>query len=518
MSIKQGSIEFEKTIADLVSQDGNEKALFQELLQAYLEGHLCIEKAEKIESPFIENIRLGQKRFETLIGRWDNLYYLQRSYVVETKIFDLLKSIMGAHVKPLDIQAFQPLNRGQKEAVKKALKSAFFCLTGGPGTGKTHTIVSIIYSYLYGSRGSVVILAPTGKAATVLKKRIFHDELNTFASCADRIEITTLHKYFALRPGVDPVWLKRGLGDSLCIVDEASMIDTDWWVALLSAVSPQTRLVVCGDPHQLPPVEIGSVFFEICKALKFLDRVCFKELTSCMRTDNKEILSLAEKIKKGNGHDPIAFETDLDWEEVMMTLPLPKILEGDHKNISTAVVKAFFKQFMHVRILSPLKKGPWGTNLINKKTFEFMRRRFQEGETLVVPIMVVKNDASLGLSNGDLGLVFKTDNSLEFAPDEVCFFIREGAAISIPLALLPAYEISYALSVHKSQGSEFEHVLLLLPPGSENFGREVAYTAVTRAKKSVRVISDEETVKAVLSNSGVRNSGLSLRFSKLDNF
>lgn len=512
MRSEDTEIPFEKTVGDLVSQDTEERLLFKKLLLAHFQGHTCIKLNEKVPSPFVEEIRSGQKRFNALMGRLGSLYYLQRNFVVETRILDQLKLATNRSVKRLDIAKFQSLNQGQEQAVSRALKSSFFCLTGGPGTGKTHTIVSIIYSYLQAEKkGPVLILTPTGKASSVLKKRIFQDQSQTFSAFFDRIEVSTLHRFFGLSSGKDPFWIEKTLGRCLCIVDEASMIDTELWALLLSSMGKESRLIVCGDPYQLPPVEIGSVFAEVCLILKD-SPAHFKCLTKTMRTDNTQLLTLAKNVKEGKKLSSESFETGVDFEELFTKLAVRIDAHLVKEPPTKETLKEFFEKVMSFRLITPLRKGPFGTEEINKKAASWLKNNVGENEVWVVPIMAVKNDPVTGIYNGDVGLVFNTQCQEELSPDQVCYFLIDDTVKELPLSLLSGYEVSYALSVHKSQGSEFQDVVLLLPPGSENFGREVAYTGITRAKKRVRILSDEETMSLILSKTGMRSSGLSTRF------
>ena len=498
-----------ETMAEELASSKEEAQLLRELLASHFQGHLCHEKSEVVQGTFIEEVNEKTKRFEGLIGRWDNLYYLQRSFAVEVMIFDLLQGLLARDVKPLDMRVSSPLNPEQASSVEKALSLPFCALTGGPGTGKTHTIVAILEAFLKQSDEDVVILAPTGKAASVLKKRIFNDMSHLFTPFFDRIEIATLHAYFHLRAHKDPVWEDHDLGGKLCIVDEASMIDTDIWVTLLSAAKNRACLLICGDPYQLPPVEIGSIFAQIVGVLETFDPTHLAALKTSMRTDNKAMLAGAEAVKKGAGIDQIPFEETVCWEEIIQQLPAPFIGE-----VSAEKIRALFKAMQSFRVLTPLKKGPLGVSGINERVKRALSKEVGEETVWPIPIMVLKNEAGLHLANGDLGFVLKKGNSPHLDDEqELAYFIIEGKVQAYPLYVLPRYEVSYALSVHKSQGSEFGKVLLFLPKGSENFGREVAYTGITRAKESLTLVTDQETLEAVVSKSGVRFSGLFRRFA-----
>lgn len=498
-----------ETMAKGLAHSEQEANLLQELLVSHFQGHLCQEKSERVQGDFIEEVDEKTKRFEGLIGRWDNLYYLQRSFAVEVTIFDLLQSLLARDVKPLDMIVSSPLNPEQASSVEKALSLPFCALTGGPGTGKTHTIVAILEAFLKQSDEDVVILAPTGKAASVLKKRIFNDMSHLFTPFFDRIEIATLHAHFHLNLNKDPVWEDHDLGGKLCIVDEASMIDTDLWVTLLNAAKNRARLLICGDPYQLPPVEIGSIFAQIVSVLEAFYPTHLAALKTSMRTDSKAILESAEAVKRGTGIDQIPFEETVCWEKVVRHFPAP--FKGE---VHEEKIRELFKTMQAFRVLTPLKRGPLGVSGINERMKRALSKELDEEAVWPIPIMVLKNEAGLHLANGDLGFILKKGSSSHLDDEkELAYFIIEGKVQAYPLYVLPRYEISYALSVHKSQGSEFGKVLLFLPKGSEKFGREVAYTGITRAKENLMLVTDQETLEAVVTKSGIRFSGLSRRFA-----
>jgi len=229
------------------------------------------------------------------------------------------------------------------------------------------------------------------------------------------------------------------------------MIDAGMMARLFAAVKTGARLVLLGDAEQLPPVEAGGLFVDLTRH----ENVC--HLTRCLRTELQEIVSMAEAVKRG---------------EIIPTKPLPSLKE---------LVK------MEGTILTPLRRGPYGADALN--------RRCAAARTGPVPILITVNDRKLGLFNGDVGTL-----------EGECARFSEGREIS--KSLLPAYEYAYVLSVHKSQGSEYDAVSILLPPGSERFGREMLYTAITRGRKKVDVYGDPSVVEAIVAKKTPRLSGL----------
>lgn len=233
----------------------------------------------------------------------------------------------------------------------------------------------------------------------------------------------------------------------LILVDEASMIDADMMLRLLRSVKRGARLILLGDADQLPPVESGGLFGDMVEGLPSHT----VRLTRPMRTKNQSILKLAEAIRTGSELP------EVEWVE-------SPFLDG-------------------FQLLSPLREQ---SNWLNQQMF----RKRKEGEA--VPIMITRNDRELGLYNGDIGGLLD---------DHALFGSRR-----IPEFLLPTYELAYCLSVHKSQGSAFDRVIVSLTEGP--FGRELLYTAVTRARESVAFFGERRHLEAMARRHSKRLSGL----------
>lgn len=253
---------------------------------------------------------------------------------------------------------------------------------------------------------------------------------------------------------------KRYLTADLVVVDEASMIDAEMMASLFSAIKEGARLVLIGDKDQLPPVESGNFFSELAGEKELVTM-----LGRCLRAELQEIVEMAQAVKRG--------------EEVPFS-PLPEL-----KYIVEAVLER------GACVLTPLRHGPWGVQRLNR----LLLKEHLLGGGKRFPIMIRVNDPILDLYNGDIG---------ELIPEEkkACFGERE-----IPEYQLPHYEYAYVLSVHKSQGSEYDEVIILLPEGSEVFGRQMLYTAVTRAKKRVEIYASEGVLSQILSKREHRFSG-----------
>jgi exodeoxyribonuclease V alpha subunit len=235
-----------------------------------------------------------------------------------------------------------------------------------------------------------------------------------------------------------------------------------------------------------------------------------------LRAEQKELIDLGQSINNGDIKSTLSILNGSN--SVIHSLPfcsnLQNLLEYA-KPFFTEILEGsshpqnLIQAFSRFRILSPLRKGAFGVDELNKMFNLFFSKKFS-----AAPIMLTSNDYRLNLINGEIGILIRSNgnfDSEDFQEGDVVFFPsqKEGEPFrKIPALLLPKYEYAYALSVHKSQGSEFDHVLLLLPPGSEVFGREVLYTAVTRARKRLDIWGDEEIIQKTLEKQSIRLSGL----------
>ncbi len=282
------------------------------------------------------------------------------------------------------------------------------------------------------------------------------------------------------------------------IVDEASMLDVPLLAQLLESIGNGTRLVLMGDPDQLPPIEAGSIFAEMAELFGV-------RLQTPMRTDDTALHALAEKVNRGEPID----------RSYLLNCPFDRFLaEKLYERISPRLSSEeldpvqLLKELDQFRVLGALRQGPFGIDALNGQIVREMGLRVKAGQWWAIPIMITNNDPQQDLYNGSCGiLIGKSRGGVR---------LQEGTAYfpqPIPYKKLPPFETAFCLSIHKSQGSEFEKVLALFPQGSENFGREAFYTAVTRAKKQVEIITEEAVMNAMLLKRSVKSSGFNERFS-----
>ena len=424
--------------------------IVRSLMGAAREGHSCIKARAEGAYP----LKGDEEWFDGCIGQWDGLLYLQRCWVLESRAVRALKRLI-VDVKQIYIEEKGNLTQTQFEAVKKGMASSLFCLSGGPGTGKTHVIANLVSQY---KGEDVVIGAPTGKAAMQIKERV------------NVGKVSTLHRLLDVKSFSDAVWKQDPIDAGLILIDECSMVDLSLWASLLSRIRVGTRLVLVGDPDQLPPIGVGTFYKEVCQWIDPKNRA---HLEKCMRSDQSDILALADQVKRGR---PIQVRP---LEEIEISVWGARFQQGDF------------------RILSCKRRGPYGTEVINRAMQSF----FEKGGERMIPIMATESNDEYGISNGELGTLVKGRLS-QNSQDLVRF-----KDLELPVALSPAFEIAYAISVHKSQGSEYNHVALVVPPGSEIFGREVLYTGITRARLSLDIYGQAKTVEMCCLKSCERVSG-----------
>lgn len=472
------------------------------------------------------------------ICRFKTFYYLQKNWDFETsflyhvnRLSSHQKDSQQLHISDVGIES--SLNEEQKLALDLALKHPFSIISGGPGTGKTFTAARIVGAFLNQlseeKRGETLIYlaAPTGKAASHMKKNMLRYFSENSSNKGEKFFCGTLHSLLHLNKTKEFGEERPPLCADLVIVDECSMIDAHLFSLLLGSLSKETKIVFMGDKNQLPPVEAGSFFADLVEMSEEGFPLPCAQLKTCMRSDRRHLLDVAKAIEQGDEKSALIQLASFKKEEKTFLgkdskAAYSQIWHGVHSHFligenEISNSRLLLEKIDNFRILSSLRQGPYGVDALNQMIANLVWDHTAYGSKVCLPILITRSDRSLNLFNGETGilLVHKRSSSLPLSffekDDDAFFWDDDGNPRRIPSALLPSYEYAFCLSVHKSQGSEFNHVLLLIPPGTEAFGREVLYTAITRAKNSLQVEGDETILREAILRSSRKVSGLQER-------
>lgn len=530
-------------------------AFLCKLVAAARQGHLCVRvEGEKIFPPSTDLLEdtevaealesMAEKGLKELpkelihsshepfslrpLYREGNHIYLQKNAFFEDRFMHHLQRLCS-YTSAEKIEAIplsSQLNPKQKQAVEMALSSPISLITGGPGTGKTYTAAHIVKGYLHSQKKEprLLLAAPTGKAAAHLEKNV-----GKVLSSGAKLCSGTLHMLLSIKSSEDMMKTAAPLQADLIIVDEASMIDARLFSYFLSSLQEGTRVVLMGDKDQLPPVDSGSLFADLVDLSLKDSSIACTELQECLRSDRRQILDFAAAVNAGEfdkiqeilkREDPSLQRTALfsgvkslkRAYEGLWQFAKPRFPEACDVRRDPSLLLQAFDEF---RILSCMRKGPVGVDAINTFFVEKYLSEVLVGEYLACPILITKNEYALELFNGDVGVLLqrKKKNGRMFDEEDIAYFYDKSstAVRKIPALMLPSFEYAYCLSVHKSQGSEYESVLILAPEGSGAFGKEVLYTAATRAKSRVYIDGEEEILKKLIYRSSRKISGLHAR-------
>ena len=451
-----------------------------------------------------------------------NLLYTRRNWLYEqtvrTQVEEMSVQTLDINVEVPSDGIFQNMEQRQREAIEMMCRRRFSLLTGGPGTGKTYTIArAVLLSQQTDGNLRLGLAAPTGKAAARVKEAM--DKEANILGLSDMPPATTIHSL--LQPNYDLVTFKYNKANPLpldwLIVDEASMIDLPLMAKLLDALPPGCRLTLVGDAHQLASVEPGRVFGDLCR----MPGIPKCELNVSRRfPQGGEIERLATAVNTGDCETVLSM-LKKSSNELLHYTSLADFSPDKPKGWGdfTAVIKEHFKSFVNAespeqalaalndcRILCAMRHGMYGMTRLNAFVKSLL------GDDAPIPMMIIKNDHSLGVNNGDVGVVIPKlkDESLHLPT-------TDGNIHSIPLALLPKTEMAFASTIHKAQGSEYKDVVIVLPPISQMYDtkldnplltREILYTAITRTKKAVFLYGGDDSIRTCCTHAVKRQTGL----------
>lgn len=511
------------------------------LLQAGGEGHVYLPKEILLEKsaamlelteeqivPQLDNLAIDRK---IIIKEKDEAQciYSNSAYYAELNcarmLFDLQNAFGDSDVLTkverdrledrigrLEVAGNMELDALQKKAVVNAVENGIFILSGGPGTGKTTTINMIIH-YFEDEGMDIFLAAPTGRAAkrmteaTGFEAKTIHRLLELNGAVSDDDRAGTVHfEKNELNP----------LEADVIIIDEMSMVDIYLFQSLLKAVAPGTRLIMVGDRNQLPSVGAGQVLKDLMESGKIASVVLSKIFRQAGESDivvNAHRINAGEEIQLDNKSRDFFF------------------LERDNVNVIykhmilliTEKIPKYVKSGMYdIQVLTPMRKGALGVETLNGILQQYLNPPSPEKTELVHgdgvfrlgdKVMQIKNnyqlewevvskygiaiDSGQGVFNGDVGIIKEINETAKTVVVEYDDFRR----VTYPIGGLDEIELAYAITIHKSQGSEYPAVIMPLLAGPKMlFNRNLLYTGVTRAKSCVTILGSSDTVKQMIAN------------------
>ena len=501
-----------------------------------------------------------------------DLLFTQRQFADELSIAEQLamragrKSGMSIDIGLIDRLVPKP-GKDDEEAIKvgdtgianraaqSVVSNCLTVLTGGPGTGKTFTLTRCL-AVLLSTREtelddlSIALIAPTGKAASRAKELLnsfIEDERNS-----EKPSVGVSEKILIALSRIEPRTIQRALGNKrrmhtrfqhdhqislphdIVIVDEMSMVPSYLMARLLEAIRPDSTILLVGDQAQLESVESGSVLRDIVEASNIdsspLDGRVFELLRVWRQTSDTRIGDLARHIRAGEADKALSLALSNPAgvrfveskkpgrvsEDVLDRTVRNLCLASEHaRKISQQDHQIAHGLITNNKVLCGPRKGPLGVNTWNALIGKAVNGS-SDGDLFNpgTPLLVTVNSPRSKLVNGDIGVVVNYQESDGAIRRRVFFFTEDGGRYLTP-AELPQVEICFAMTVHKSQGSEYENLLVILPgESSPLLTRELVYTAVTRAKKSLVIAGTSLAVLQAVNNQSVRYSGLKTLISE----
>lgn len=533
--------------------DGRRIEVFTHVVRAVQEGHGCLTSAlfaenadvslavaaerlaDAAESKLVARVTLameGAPGVVPFVADEQGRLYLGRHFdhqqALARRVLEVAASSVDTPFTPdptLAGKLFPDGDSPSRDAAFRVATNAFTVLTGGPGTGKTSTVVKVLALFAAAALAEgrrpppAVLLAPTGKAAARLSESIgqalarldLPDELRA----AIETHSSTVHRALGVkREGGFRHGPSRPLEAGIVVLDEASMVDLALMRALFDAVPNGARLVVLGDRDQLASVEAGSVLADLCDAAEAEGSRIAGSLITLTKSHRfsagSGIGRLARAIRDGDAEEALAAFADPACADVELgpsvdardALPseLLGLVDDGYGPLGRANDEEALAQLSRFRVLTPVRRGALGVEGLGARIGAALGRPVGARLLRGTPVLVLENAPEVGLSNGDVGVVVEVGTRGE----EVVF---DGPR-RLGRSRLPRHEPSFAMSIHKSQGSEFDVVAVVLPEHSPLSTRELLYTAVTRAKSRVVVFASPQAIASAIGRRIVRASGL----------
>jgi exodeoxyribonuclease V alpha subunit len=510
--------------------------LTRDLCAALDNGHTCLQsefldRLQDYHSPIMVSAVQALQHVAPLVLESKRLY-LYRYWWDEYRLAQAIKQLnrhIAVNLPEADIQQIcVGTHDKQQQAIRCALQRGFSVITGGPGTGKTFTLVRILLALLQQEPHlRVALAAPTGKAAARMQEALRQSlaQLPVSQQLSEALPKTafTLHRLLGMGHNTQPKFnAQQPLAYDLIIIDEASMIDLRMASQLISAIHPQARVILLGDANQLAAVEAGAVLAEIGKA-QTLKESCV-HLTHSQRFGG-QIGQLAEAVCRGDSQQALHIAKQNNQDDVFYhTLEQPeatakKLFSGyqtfvdalQHQQDIAQVLLAFDEY----RVLCAVREGAYGVNAMNQRLSALLQKELKQTEEGAIwyhgrPVMVTQNDYSLDIFNGDIGITLAEEDGFY-----VYFTARDAQHKRISAARLAHSETALALTIHKSQGSEFKQVAVLLPKeDSAILSRQLLYTGITRAKKQIHLWAIEKLFSKAIEQETQRAAGLHIKIDQ----
>lgn len=519
-----------------------------------LNGKLYLHRYFDYESTILNRINI-LVHVENELKKQSNLLEI-KDFIID--LFDLNKNTQSSLES--NLQLIASLN---------VVTDNFTIITGGPGTGKTTTVTKFLaLLFKLDPNISIAIAAPTGKAAARLNESIISasGQLNNISEDIIikfvNLKAQTIHRLLGVQYD-SPYFIhnkKNPLKYDIVIIDESSMIDTALMAKLLESIDDKTKVVMLGDKNQLSSIGAGSIFGDLCKSQyrannfakddiefysKFLDNINldnFSFTNSSINILSGKIIELQKSyrfkdsegigkfsnlvingiIEKKELIEPFRVSYDnQQYVKISQDYNDPDFLEilkaYEDYTKEDNIVKALEK-FDKIRVLCAVREGEFGVNFYNNLIEKHLKSKGLLNPKMELydrqAIMITANDYSLGLFNGDIGIIRfddKTKSKLFYIKDE------NGKIKGFPIININQYETAFAMTIHKSQGSEFDKVAIIIPDNSDHLilTRELIYTAVTRAKKKVLILGEDDVLIKAIGRNIQRVSGINERINQM---
>jgi exodeoxyribonuclease V alpha subunit len=502
----------------------------------------------------------------------DSKVCIQRYFKYEQDIASQIDTIRKQTIVPLVVDQsshalFQHLFPAQAEvdwqaiAAASALRHPFMILNGGPGTGKTHTIarILVLLAHFFPQQG-VQLAAPTGKAAQRLSESLAKN-LNGLAEHDDMLvsqlarglshESSTLHRLLGASIGKTTTLKneQRKLACDVLIIDEFSMVDVALFAKTLKACKPNIQIILVGDTAQLPSVEAGNLLSDFCQGASdkmsadnaaFISQFCSYSLNVTEDNSNDHIVTLLQnrRSKQSVNHlSALINQQDINQLKAVLHKQVNSVVHSidssedefyvDLETKLAALLNQYRQVLMQAKepetliaelskfkILSPVRKGKYGVEGLNRRICQHLCALPSYIKDIELfhgqAIIITENDYSNGLNNGDIGVIWDKQNNTGQAKELIAVIERENAPpVTLSINRLPKFESAFALTIHKTQGSEYEQVLIVLPfNNTEACTKELLYTGVTRAKESIDIVTTEDVLMKSLNRTNQRDTML----------